>query len=198
MTQNNNSPKISQLQEGLFELLRQAAWVHENPGQNPQGTRWTGAIMGCHAIAQFIHNSGLSPALAAPFLEIMEGFKDLERGIVPPIFSLNPDTSKRNRSSRRDFVQSWAAAILELDIEEGKGEKESAERIAQSACKWTDFKNQNVTRSTIMNCRKQIKSGSREERGGFESICNALRNDPYREKRIKEVLANGPPGLSKS
>ena len=81
VTQNDNpAVRALLLQKQLFELLRQASWVHQNPHEYPAGTRWTGAIMACHAVARFIYDAGASSELAVTLLEMKEGFKDLERG----------------------------------------------------------------------------------------------------------------------
>ena len=98
MAQNDDLAALPLLQERLFELLRQASWVHQYPDQHPNGSRWTGAIIACHAVSQFIHDAGWSPELAVPLLAMQEGFRDLERGITPPIFSLNSEPLKRDRS----------------------------------------------------------------------------------------------------
>jgi hypothetical protein len=183
----------------LFEKLREAAYCHQHPNLDPSLTRWTGATNACKAVAQFLEKSGQSPELAAVFLEMAEGFKDMQRGIVPPIFSLVAEPLKRDRSSHRKFQHAWAAAILEFAIEGGEGEEQAANRIARSAQNWAALREQNVTGTTIVNWRKHIKCGSPKERSRFEGICKGLRSEPDCGKRkIEEVLAEGPPGSVKS
>jgi hypothetical protein len=118
----------------LHERLRGAAFVHEDPHEYHKGTRWSGAIFACHAVAQFIHDSGWDPCLAAVFLEMTEGFKDLERAITPPIFSTIKEPLKRDRSSHRKFCQTWAAVLLEIAMQEGEEEEQAAARIARHVC----------------------------------------------------------------
>ncbi len=199
MTRNDDPSDIAPvLQEKLFEQLREASWMHQHPDVHPQITRWTGAIMACHAVAQFIRDAGRAPELAAPLMEMMKGFKDLERGITPPIFSVNSEPLKRDRSSHRKFNQMWAAAIMEISMGGDEGEKVAANRIARSVSKWFVFQNQEVTGTTITNWRKAIKCGSLEERKPFEAICAELRAGPDAETTIKKVLDEGPPGMAKS
>jgi hypothetical protein len=200
VTQNDNpAVRALLLQKQLFELLRQASWVHQNPHENPAGTRWTGAIMACHAVARFIYDAGASSELAVTLLEMKEGFKDLERGTVPPIFSLNPEPLIRDRSSHRKFHHDWAAAILEMAIDGGEGEEEAATRIARSVNEWPALRNQQVTATTLINWRKTIKGGSLEERQSFKGICKALRSEPDGGKaEIERTLAEGPRGMQKS
>jgi hypothetical protein len=158
----------------LHEKLREAAFVREYPHEYPKGTRWSGAIFACHAMARFIHDSGWDPRLAAVFLEIKEGFKDLERGTKPPIFSTVTEPLKRDRSLHRKFCQTWAAVLLEMAMQEGEEEKQAAARIARSIRKWPALRTQGPTETTLINWRKQIKCGSSEERKVFDHICEAL------------------------
>jgi len=198
MTMSRNPPDPILLQRKLFEALREAAWVHEKPDQNPNGTRWTGAIMACHSVAQFLYSSGVDPALAASLLELKAGLMDLEQGNTPPIFSLKSEPLKRDRSSHRKFHHAWAAAILELAMKSGEEEILAADRIARSVSKWHALSMQGVTGTTVVNWRKSIKGGSKEERRQFEAICTELEKDPIAMERIHSVLKNGPPGISKS
>jgi hypothetical protein len=200
VTQNDNpAVRALLLQKQLFELLRQASWVHQNPHENPAGTRLTGAIMACHAVTRFIYDAGASSELAVTLLEMKEGFKDLERGTVPPIFSLNPEPLIRDRSSHRKFHHDWAAAILEMAIDGSEGEEEAATRIARSVNEWPALRNQQVTATTLINWRKTIKGGSLEERQSFKGICKALRSEPDGGKaEIERTLAEGPRGMQKS
>jgi hypothetical protein len=191
---------MRELEIRLFERLREASWIHQNPDHNSGGTRWSGVILACHAVAQFIHDSGLDPELGAPLMEVMEGFKDLERGIVAPIFSLEHEPLERDRSTHRKFQQAWAAAILEIFVETGEAERASAEKIARDVSRWLAFSNQEVTADTVMNWRKGAKGeeASSFRRKSFDSICKALREHRERDSMIKSVLADGPPGLRKS
>jgi hypothetical protein len=200
VTQNDNpAVRALLLQEQLFELLRQASWVHQNPHEYPAGTRWTGAIMACHAVAGFIYDAGASLELAVTLLEMKEGFKDLERGTVPPIFSLKPEPLKRDRSTHRKFNHMWAAAILEIAMKGGEGEEEAATRIARSVNEWPAFGTQVITETTIINWRKAIKGGSMKERAPFTAICEGLRSEPDGGKaEIERALAEGPRGMQKS
>jgi hypothetical protein len=196
VTQNDNpAVRALLLQKQLFELLRQASWVHQNPHEYPAGTRWTGAIMACHAVARFIYDAGASSELAVTLLEMKEDFKDLERGTVPPIFSLNSEPLKRDRSSHRKFNQMWAAAILEIAMDGGEEEKRAAGRIARSVAA---FGTQVITETTIINWRKAIKGYSLEDRKPFGRICRALRSEPDGGKaEIERALAEGPRGMQK-
>ena len=183
----------------LKEMLREAAYVHEHPEINPAGSRWSGAILTCAAVAKFVHDSQWPFELAIVFSEMAEGFKDLERRITPPIFSLNPEPLKRDRSSHRKFHHDWAAAILEMAIDGGEGEEKAATRIARQVNEWPALRNQEVTATTLINWRKTIRGRSSEDRKPFEEICKALRSEPDGGKaEIERTLAEGPRRMQKS
>jgi hypothetical protein len=106
-------------ESALFEKLREAAYCHQHPDLDPRLTRWTGAAMACRAVAQFVFQSNQSPELASVFMEMVEGFKDMEKGVVPPIFSKASEPLDRDRSSHRKFQKAWTAAILEISWRAG-------------------------------------------------------------------------------
>jgi hypothetical protein len=86
MLEKKSSTQTARVRESHEKLL-EAAFAHKYARKNPKGTRWSGAISACQAVAQFIHGSSWDPRLATVLMEIREGFRDLERGIVPPILS---------------------------------------------------------------------------------------------------------------
>jgi hypothetical protein len=181
----------------LLERLRVAAWLHEHPDEIPKATRWTGAILSLSALGKFVHDSDGAPELWSPLAQIIEGFKDLERGIVAPIFNPVGDPLERDKSSQRKWHHLWAAVLLELAVEQGKNRQQAAKRIAEYVNKWAALKNQMISGDTIIYWRKKLKESSKDERVEFDRLCKSLRDDPNRESTLKRVLREGPPGLPK-
>ena len=176
--------------------------------QYVDGDRWTGAQSACAAVAQFIfqHSGGRRPDLAAPFLAMVEGFKDLKDGKDPEIFSRKASPQKRARSREFAHLKRWTAAILEILMEYSvanvaadvpKGETQIAAYIARHASRWNSFSGAELSATKVMNYRKAEKASDVEKRRLFEAICDALRCEPD-QTFLRRVLAKGPPGIPKS
>jgi hypothetical protein len=159
----------------LLELLRQAAWVHENPEEfvtkeHPSGRRWFGEIMALDALAKFLRMTDASMEAVGLLLKIKEGFCDLERGIMPEIFRLDDTPLKQSRTALRKFHHAWIAALMEYLMSKGKAEKEAARIVARAVKEnWREFANQDVDFESVMNWRKRIKTSSVDERNVFEA-----------------------------
>jgi hypothetical protein len=73
-----------------------------------------GCKIACQAVARFIGVRHQNPELAAPFLALRAALEDVERGVRPDLFSMDPGLRKRSRSSQRKHLQMLASVALDV------------------------------------------------------------------------------------
>jgi len=118
--------------------------------------------LACQAVARFNYQRGGGAELAAPFLQIAEAFKDLDRGGNPRLFSKKTVPQKeRERSPERKQIHMLAAAALEVAIrltprgssrwgEDSKRKANVADRIARYVNEWPGMSSQQVKGRTVI------------------------------------------------
>src|SRR3974390_2149344 len=163
MTETSRPTSPDPVEQKFAETLRQAAFIFEKE----KNGRFQGSILACAAVAQFIHERGGGAELAAPFLQIAESFKELDRGGKPKLFSKKSDPEKeRERSPERKHIQMLAAAALEAmlkltpsnsDIgdEVTSRRNAAADIVARHVNKWPGMGTQQVTGRTVIAWRNQ-------------------------------------------
>jgi hypothetical protein len=195
-----------EIEQEFLETLRQAAYVFEKEKDG----RFLGSILACRAVGRFIYRRGGGAELAAPFLQIGEAFKELERGGKPTLFLKKSAPAKeRARSPERKHAQRLAAAALEVLVrlsprranifaESEKPRDSVAKRIARYVGKWPGMQRQNVTGGTVIAWRNQQRALSENDRKPFDDIVNATLAEPEPRQAVERLLRNGPPGQFQS
>jgi hypothetical protein len=95
----NDQPRVpDEVEREFADNLRAAAYIF----QTTKNGRFQGSILACAAVARFIKRRGGPAEYAAPFMQIAEAFKDLERGGRPRLFSKKtvPDKEKERSPER--------------------------------------------------------------------------------------------------
>src|SRR5215204_5423624 len=135
----------------LAEKLRVAAFVFEREKDG----RFTGPILACHAVVEFIRRRGGGAELAAPFVAIAAAFRDLRRGGNPGLFSKKTAREKeRERSPERRRIHTLAAAALAVLVTRGVERALAADKVARHVNKWRGMRAQKVTGSTVIAWRQ--------------------------------------------
>lgn len=185
------------------ETLRGAAFIFERE----ENGRFRGSILACQAVANFIYRRRGGAELAAPFLQIAEAFKELERGGNPGLFRKKSVPAKeRERSTERKHIQKLAAAALEVFVRLsrggagawGKGRLSAANEIARYVNKWPGMGAQQVTGKTIIAWRNQQRALDNADRKPFDTVVEKILAKPSPEQTVMELLRRRPPGLWKS
>jgi hypothetical protein len=188
------------------ETLRGAAFIFEKV----ESGRFQGSILACQAVARFIHQRGGGAELAAPFLQIAEAFKELERGGKPRLFSKRSTPAKqRERSPERKHIQMLAAAALEVLVrltprsasawgDGAKGRDNAASKVARYVNKWPGMEAQQVTGKTIIAWRNQQRALNTADRKRFDTVVEKILAEPSPEQTVVDLLRRGPPGFWKS
>jgi len=188
------------------ETLRGAAFIF----QNEKNGRFQGSILACQAVGRFIYQRGGGAELAAPFLQIAEAFKELERGGKPRLFSKKSTPAKqRERSPERKHIQMLAAAALEVLMrlsprganawgDGEKGRDNAANKVARYVDKWSGMEAQQVTGKTIIAWRNQQRALNNADRKRFDTVVEEILAQPSPEQTVEELLRGGAPGFWKS
>jgi hypothetical protein len=192
---NDQARAPDEVEREFAANLRAAAYIF----QETKNGRFQGSILACAAVVEFIRRRGGAAEYAAPFMQIAEAFKDLERGGRPRLFSKKtiPD-KERERSPERKHMQMLAAAMLEALMKLGDQRTVAAERVARHVIKWPGMGAQSVTDRTVIGWREQQRRSSGEQRKRFETTVEATLTEPQPRSTIKGLLRNGPPGSWKS
>ena len=206
MTETSRPTSPDPVEQKFAETLRQAAFIFEKE----KNGRFQGSILACAAVAQFIHERGGGAELAAPFLQIAESFKELDRGGKPTLFSKKSDPEKaRDRSPERKHIQMLAAAALEVMIKltlrsskvwnDDKINKNlAADKIALHLRKWPGMGTQKITKHTVINWRNKQRRLSKSARTQFSTVVEAILAEPNPRQTLDRLLRSGPPGFWKS
>ena len=193
---SNDQPRVPDEVEREFAgNLRAAAYIF----QTTKNGRFQGSILACAAVARFIKRRGGPAEYAAPFMQIAEAFKDLERGGRPRLFSKKtvPDKEKE-RSPERKHIQLLAAAMLEVLMKLGDERSVAAKKIARHVNKWPGMGAQALTGKTVIGWREQQRRSTGAQRKRFETVADATLADPQPRSTVEGLLRNGPPGSWKS
>jgi hypothetical protein len=198
----NSSPRPlepDEVEREFAESLRQAAYVFEKE----ENGRFQGSILACRAVARFIYLRNGGAELAAPFLQIVEAFAELERGGKPRLFAKKTAPEReRERSPERKHIQMLAAAALEVMLElEPRGPDNrnvAAAKVARHVNRWPGMKAQEVTAQTVIAWRNQQRGSSKGARKRFEQVVAKIFAEPDPRKTVDQLLKSGPPGHWKS
>ena len=156
-----------------------------------------GAMLACQQMQYFLRCRWENPELAAPFMHLSECLADVERGRKPDIFYPKHLATKRPQHALRKHVIAFVAALHEADIKLGTSAKVSKVKIARAVNKWSEFKEAQITGSTIKNWRDQEKAKSKEERAPFETIVNGILAAQSPKQQHADFLKLGLPGMPK-
>jgi hypothetical protein len=177
-----------EIERELEKNLRCAAWIFEKEEHG----RFQGSMLACQAVALFIRRRGGGAELAAPFLQIAEAFKCLEKGGTPGLFLKKTVAEKeRERSPERKHLQKLAAMALEVYFRLGDELNNAADRIARKVDKWPGMAAQKVTGNTVIAWRKQLRMSQDKK---FNDLVSTTLKETNPRGTVENLLSNGPPG----
>jgi hypothetical protein len=188
------------------ETLRQAAYIFEKETDG----RFLGSITACKAVVRFIYMRRGGAELAAPFLQIVAAFQELERGGKPRLFSKKTAPQKeRERSPERRQIHMLAAAALEVTVrltqgasrawdDDNRKREIAANRVARHVQKWPGMGVQPITGQTVIAWRNQQRGHSKSDRKPFDTLVEKLLAEPNPRQTLDQLLKDGPPGFWKS
>ena len=188
------APPFKDLQAAYRELL-ESLWYAAYRFQNEGDGGLEGEKLACHAVVRFIGVRHENPELAAPFLQIMAAFKDLERGLDPPLFSNHVELRERERSSQRKHLQMLAAVAMDVLMELGTGRTDAAEQVARAIQKWPSFRAQEITGTTVRNWRDQVRRKRDLRNRQFQQLRDHILGQADPGVEIRQLLRHGPPGV---
>lgn len=164
------APPYKDLEPAYRELL-ESRWYAADRFESEGDGGLEGAKLPCHAIVRFIGVRHENPRLAGPFLVMMASFKDLERGLSPPLFSKNVKLRERERSSQRKHLQMLAAVAMDVLMKCGTRREDAASEVAARAIQnWPAFHSQTIkgppsaTGETKTQDRSERLDGSRRKK----------------------------------
>jgi hypothetical protein len=136
----------------LLDLQRSgAAWDQDSHA---------GYLTAMIAAVRFLHAVG-SPGLSTPFRNVGEGFNDLSKGKMPPIFKPNPNVSDSSKTTAELNLSVDAACFLEVLV---RGTEMDEKDAAQALASMLDKKKLRISRRagsastavTIINFRREL------------------------------------------
>jgi hypothetical protein len=180
----------------LAETLRGAAFMFETEKDG----RFSGSILGCRAVMEFLYRMGCGAELAGPFAQIAVAFACLERGGTPALFAKKSTgrARARPRSPEIKHAQRLAAAALEVLVELKDERIIGANQVARHVSRWSGMAAQKITGTTVINWRNQQRGLSKKERQAFETVVKKILAEPDQRNAVERLLEHGPPGSWKS
>ena len=188
------APPYKDLEPAYRELL-ESRWYAADRFESEGDGGLEGAKLPCHAIVRFIGVRHENPRLAGPFLVMMASFKDLERGLHPPLFSKNVELGERERSSQRKHLQMLAAVAMDVLMERGMGREDAAIEVARAVQKWTSFGAQEIKGTTVRNWRDQVRRKRDPRNHQFQQLRGGILEQAAPEAEARKLLRLGPPGV---
>jgi hypothetical protein len=180
-----------------YRELLESLWYASHTFENESDGGLEGAKLACRAVARFIGVRHEDPRLAAPFLNIMQSFNDLERGLDPPLFSKSVRLRERERSSQRKHLQMLAAVAMEVLMELGTRSQDAARQVAAAVQKWPAFSAQTITWTTVRNWRDQVRSQTDRRNPQFQQLPDHILGQPDPRAEVRKLLRH-PPGVPTS
>lgn len=128
-----------------YREFMEGLWYAQEVFKNEGDGGIEGPRLACRAVARFVGARHVSPELAAPFLNILRAFDDLEGGGSPELFSKDVSARRRSRSSARKHSQLVAAALMQGLMDLNETYENAAAIVARAAATWSVFGDQDVT-----------------------------------------------------
>ena len=163
------APPYKDLEPAYRELL-ESRWYAADRFESEGDGGLEGAKLPCHAIVRFIGVRHENPRLAGPFLVMMASFKDLERGLSPPLFSKNVKLRERERSSQRKHLQMLAAVAMDVLMKCGTRRKDAASEVARAIQNWPAFHSQTIKWTTVCNWRDKVRKQTDQRNSQFQQL----------------------------
>jgi len=147
-------------------------------------------MLACQAVALFIRRRGGGAELAAPFLQIAEAFKCLEKGGTPGLFLKKTVAEKeREHSPERKHLQKLAAMALEVYFRLGDELNDAADTIARKVDKWPAMAAQKVTGNTVIAWREQLRMSQDEK---FNDLVSTTLKETNPARHSREPFVEWP------
>ncbi len=191
------APQYQEPVAAYKEFCQNLWWAHEQFSKAKDGGV-EGAKFACQAVARYIAVRHENPELAVPFFALYYAVGDLQKGIVPELFSIKKIDLERSRSSRKKHIRTSAAVWLEVLIELGEPRQRAAELVARHVNKWSGLGRQKITSTTVINWRNRERALEALERWPFEAFRDGVLDEPDPRKFVEDLLKEGPPSNPKS
>lgn len=182
-------------QRTLFEEMEHATeLLHSEEDFGRSGVLY--AVRACH---EFLHVRGLSGQGLKPLIDLIAAFESVQKGTLPELFDPKMAAGeeperKWSRSPAAGEIKIYAAACMEVLMNNGQEKQNAAARVARSANTWPRISRGMIKASTVSNWRDEVKqqSSDNSDRIMFEGLSKMFGQGPKAKARLKEVLSIGP------
>jgi hypothetical protein len=123
---NEAGPNLAAAVAGMCGIL---ARISEARARRPDMRR-RAAMFAIDAVIAFLVRINKQRAPTAALLDVSWALLDLERGVMPPLFKLEPTRSRPPDSIDRVMTKGIAAAAMSAMMKAGLGREEAARRVA--------------------------------------------------------------------
>ena len=178
----------------LVQRLKAARRTYDSESER-EGLR-----MALRAVAQYLSDAEVDPDLKMMFLNLQLALGELGDGVTADVLRPAEVTHRPRQPMAKFLAKAYASAIMELFMRGRESKKAAANQTARAVKHWLNFKDVDVTATTVMHWRDSVKekraSESRDKKLFDMLVDLGLQadEDPKKGARvlIEEAIHFGP------